>query len=49
MRFRVSVFPEGVKTLAAAQDKSFMKLEKEEAEMVQGGNLGSARTFHWDK
>lgn len=31
MQFRLSVFPEVVKTPATAQDKSFMKLDKEEA------------------
>lgn len=49
MTFRLSVFPELARTLAAAWDKNFMKLDKEEAKIVQGGTLVSGRAFHWDK
>lgn len=40
MKVRLSVFPEVVRTLAAARDENFMKLEKEEAKTSPRKNRG---------
>lgn len=45
MEFNLSVFPEMLRTLAAAQDENFMKLDKEKAKNNLSRNLGFGENF----
>lgn len=49
MKFRLSVFCEVVRALAAAQDEKVLKLDKEETKNSPRETLDLKREFHWDK
>lgn len=45
MKFRLSLFPEVFRTPATVQDKSFMKLDKEEAKHSPRRKLGLSESL----